>query len=103
MARQYLDRALIRIEEKARLRAKDIAEFIARGANELAPVDEDRHRSHQGSPRLKGSYKAKPSGRGWAVATDCTFWRYVEFGTHRQAPEPHVRPAIEAARQVYRR
>lgn len=98
------NRALSRIEEAADDQCRKIAEFIALHANFNAPVDPDRHPSHRRTRRLAGSYRAAKDVDGtWTVQSNRDYWAFVEYGTGRQAPEPHVRPAIEAARQVFGR
>lgn len=108
-------RALARIEDKANDRARTIAEFIAFWANREAPVDDNRHRSHKNTRRLKGSYYVMPAKNrdGWVVASAVDYWAFVEYGTgHFNAPHnkggaspgfPHVRKAIQRARAVYGR
>lgn len=101
--RPNANRAITRIEEAAQDRAREIAEFIALNANLLAPVDDDRHTSHRGTRRLAGSYSVKMINGEAVVQSNREYWIYVEKGTRRQAPEPHVEPAIELARAVYDR
>lgn len=97
------NRALERIERAAMDQSHEIAEFIAFAANRNAPVDTNRHPSHKRTRHLRGSYRAKRDGESWVVMSNRPYWAFVEFGTSRQQPIPHVRPAIEAARQVYDR
>jgi HK97 gp10 family phage protein len=97
------NRALERIERAAMEQCREITEFIAFAANRNAPVDLNRHPSHEGTRRLHNAYQARRDEGSWVVLSNRPYWKFVEFGTHRQQPIPHLRPAIEAARQVYGR
>jgi HK97 gp10 family phage protein len=44
---------------------------------------------------LINGYRAVAVGNGASVVTDIEYWKYVEFGTRYQHPQPHVRPAYE--------
>lgn len=87
-------------------RAKQICELIVEEIR-LSPTTpfDTRIGENTTGPHLKYSYAVKeiPGGGGWAVATRRRYWRFVEFGTKEHgSAQPHIRPAIEAARRVYR-
>ncbi|MET1006568.1 MAG: HK97 gp10 family phage protein [Propionibacteriaceae bacterium] len=98
--RKLLNRRLERISRLGEDRAEEICRFIAGTANELAPVNSNP--STDSSPkRLRGSYKVARNAEtgGYAVVATARYWVFVEFGTaeHGDA-QPHVRPAVDAAR-----
>lgn len=97
-------RALARIERAGENRAEEIAQFIVSTIRILAPYDPrtttDTHGEH-----LRDAYRAKPDPNNpgeWIITCNRRYWVFVEFGTaeHGDA-QPHVRPAIEAARRVF--
>lgn len=99
-------RALARIKALADRRAKRVAEFIV---NEIAtspatPEDDDPSRGpHE---HLRYSYYAvrdRSGGGDWLIKSRSKYWVFVEFGTAQHGnAQPHVRPAIEAARERFR-
>ncbi len=93
--------ALQRIEVKAGQRCGEIARFIARRSNELAPRRKPTTEGDPNIPPLHESYYAvpEPGTDAWIVASRQPYWHYVEFGTREHGdPQPHVRPAIDEAR-----
>lgn len=96
-------RALARIEKKAQYRAKRIARFILNEIFILAPFD-TRAESDTTGPHLKDSYYMEEDPKTGAMIIKCKrrYWAFVEFGTkeHGKA-QPHVRPAIEAAKRRF--
>ncbi len=103
-ARRNVGRAFNRIARAGDERSREICEYsvhtIATSAN--TPYD-SRHDSDTTGEHLKYSYQVvrHPTGDGWLVATDRRYWVFVEFGTRKMQAQPHVRPAIEAARARY--
>src|ERR1044071_6241970 len=101
MARRTNYRALARIERKAGDRAKRIARFIVDQIYLYAPYD-DRTDSSTTGPHLRDAYYVEPDPKTGAALIKCKrrYWAYVEFGTKQHGrAQPHVRPAIEAARR----
>lgn len=96
-------RALARIERKAKVRAERIARFIVNQIHILAPYD-PRTESDTTGPHLKDSYyiEEDPKTGGMVIKCKRRYWAFVEFGTKEHgAAQPHVRPAIEAARRRF--
>lgn len=96
-------RALARIEGKARVRAERIARFIVNQIHILAPYD-TRAENDTTGPHLKDSYYIEPDPKTGAMVIKCRrrYWAFVEFGTREHGrAQPHVRPAIEAARRRF--
>lgn len=97
-------RALARIRRKAEHRAEQIARTIVEAIHINAPEDE-HHDENTGGPKLKDSYYVKqdPETGDFIIGSRRRYWAFVEFGTkeHGKA-QPHVRPAIDAARRFYR-
>lgn len=62
-------------------------------------------RAKAAAPTLTGQLKENISahkmatGQGlvWAITSAAPYSAYVEFGTHRQAPQPYMIPAADAA------
>jgi hypothetical protein len=107
MANRRLNyRALARIERKGQHRAKRIADFIVSQIYLLAPYD-SREKSNTKGPHLRDSYYVEqdPKSGDFLIKCKRRYWAYVEFGTNRvpgrQDARPHVRPAIEAARNRF--
>ncbi len=108
MARKRLSTAkayrnLARIEDKAQQRCHDIAQFVVEHISTFGPYDENRPDSHTG-PHLKDSYYARfsPEQDAWMIRCRRRYWVYVEFGTRRSKANPHVRPALDAARVAFK-
>lgn len=97
-------RNLARIERKADLRAREIAEWVVRRIAILAPRD-PLHEEHTGGPRLAESYRVKrdSSTGDWVISSSRRYWVFVEFGTAEHGgPQPHVRPALDEAKALFR-
>lgn len=113
MARRVPDsaenRTLARIEKKAQARALEVAEFIVRQIEHLAPRD-PLHYLHTSGVPLAESYKvSRDMATGdFVISSSQPYWVYVEFGTKKYGGElktdkqPHVRPAIDIAKAKYR-
>lgn len=94
-----MNRKMERINDAGSEMAKRICELIV-----------DEIRTNPDTPHLTGelrsSYRVQqvPDGSGdWEVVTDRRYWRFVEFGTKEHGDaQPHVRPAIEYVRGVFR-
>lgn len=97
-------RTINKIEREGEQRAREIAQFIVDHIAIHGPIDLDRRPGRLGPEHLRTSYGIKPAPEGgeWYVTTDVRYWAFVEFGTkeHGRA-QPHVRPAIEAARVAF--
>lgn len=98
-------RALARIEEKAQERAEHIGQFIIGHIRANAPYDENRRDDRDGGPHLRDSYyyRVDEATGDVIIKTRRRYWAFVEFGTAEHgSAQPHVRPAIEAARAEFR-
>lgn len=71
----------------------DAAEGAARDARARAPVD---------SGALRDGISARTGGMEAAVVSTAPHAAAVEFGTFRMPPQPHLLPAMEAARAPLR-
>lgn len=104
-ARRKLTRDFARINRAGGEESKEIISFILRRIRELAPYDQS-HDFREG-PHLKDIYKMRrhPTDAGrWLITVDKRnrYWQFVEFGTRKMAAQPHVRPAVDAARERFR-
>lgn len=104
--RAVTNRTLARILRAGEKRAGQIAQFIVDDIATNPNTPED-------TSKLRYSYYATQANDGtgdWLIKNRTRYWVYVEFGTHRPeahgAPafsdaQPHVGPAIEAARMAF--
>lgn len=98
------ERAIARIKRAADRRAHEIAQFIVDeiATNPQTPQDDSPDR--EPGEHLRYSYQVRqdPETGDWLITTDRHYWAFVEFGTREHgSAQPHVRPAIETARQVF--
>ena len=79
------------LQRKAEDKAIDFVEDVVEEI-QMSPV----------TPRRTGfmaeSYRAVETSAGAEIVTEADYWKFVEYGTRNQRAQPHVRPAIEAAR-----
>ena len=73
-------RVMDHIEDVGTSWAMRVATRIAEHANALSPTDTNRHPSHKGKRRLKGSFRAVKRGREAAVVSSTKYGMYVEYG-----------------------
>lgn len=96
------NRAITRIKRRSTARSEKIAQFMVEYIAVNGPYDQDRPKSHLGQ-HLKFSYYARVDTDGSVVlATRRRYWAFVEYGTRRSKAQPHVRPAIDAAKAKFR-
>jgi HK97 gp10 family phage protein len=73
------------------------AEMVAERARELAPVDELHHDDKE--PHLRDTIEVRAYMKGRApaaiVAVRSGHAFIIEYGGHRQAAQPYIRPAID--------
>ncbi len=74
---------LQRAKEEALTQCGQLAEAYAR---DLCPVD---------TGRLRDSIHYEVTEEGMSLIADAPYAEYVELGTHRTAPQPFLRPAME--------
>lgn len=107
MAGRINNRALARIEARARARAlligREIVETIREGPT--TPYDEKTHKP--ASEHLKNSYYAQldPKTGDVLIKSHSRYWVYVEFGTRKadhKDMQMHVRPAIDLVKAKHR-
>lgn len=89
-----LDRLTAQLLPRARRLVRQAAEEGAAGARRRAPVR---------TGRLARSYRAErdtadSSGLTYSVVSDVDYASFVELGTSRMAPRPHLTPAMEEIR-----
>ena len=89
------------------------AAVIRKKARELAPVDtgEMRKDIQQKRERTSGDHvasysvytrsgkRSRLSGKARNVDKDSFYWKFQEFGTAKQAPQPFMRPAFESEKE----
>lgn len=104
-ARRQMGRNLARINRKGSDRARDICDFIVYTI-QTSPVTPYDPSPDDDGQHLRDSYHVEPAPDGsgdWMITTDVRYWAFVEFGTRQHGhAQPHIRPAIEVARQVFR-
>ncbi len=101
--RRLNGRALARIRNKGQARAEEIALYVVRQIQILAPFD-TRVTNDTKGPHLRNSYYTRVDGKG-GIVIKCKrrYWVFVEFGTQEHGrAQPHVRPALDMARERYR-
>lgn len=104
--RRQTARNLARINKAGSQRAYEICRFIVETirTDPTTPYD-DRHDSDTRGEHLRDSYRVRPhpdNDGDWMITTSRRYWMFVEFGTREHGrAQPHLRPAIELARQVF--
>lgn len=68
-------------------------------SNTAAAARKDRQRRQRGVPSLGDLGEIEGAGDG-NPGGDTYYWRFVEFGTERQAAKPFLRPALEQNAQA---
>lgn len=103
-ARRNLGRSMGKISRAGDDRSREICEHIVHliATSSGTPYD-SRAESDTTGAHLRDSYRVvrHPAGDGWLITTDRRYWMFVEFGTRKMDAQPHIRPAIENARQVF--
>jgi hypothetical protein len=103
-ARRGLQRDLRRLARAGNERSFEICEYIIDHieSSPFTPFD-PRTSSNTTGDHLKFSYRIAPhpKGNGYLVVTKRRYWAFVEFGTRKMHAQPHVRPAVDAARARY--
>lgn len=99
-------RALARIQEKAEVRAEEVARRIVETIHFNAPEgSKEKGTLHDDAgPPLSESFYVRqdPETRDFVIGSRRRYWAYVEFGTRKHGDaQPYIRPALDAVERYY--
>jgi len=99
-------RTIERIEDKARERAREIAQDIVDLIHINAPTGSvERGTLHDDAgPELKDSFYVRldPETGDFLIRSRRRYWAYVEFGTREHGDaQPYIRPSVDAVKRYY--